>query len=116
MIFFAEFPVRQILKLFAGLFREKFASEGAKCAFGRYKMAKISHKKSPKGYILGITGKLAFLISLSLTLSKLRRKSKQRSPATNTGSLRSLWVWRKAYDLPLDKIGAPIKSGAPIPL
>ena len=48
MIFFAEFPVRQILKLFAGLFREKFASEGAKCAFGRYKMAKISHKRAQK--------------------------------------------------------------------
>lgn len=48
MIFFAEFPARRILKLFAGLFREKIASEGAKCAFGRYKMAKISHKRAQK--------------------------------------------------------------------
>lgn len=48
MIFFAEFPVRRILKLFAGLFREKIASEGPKYAFDRYKMAKISHKRAQK--------------------------------------------------------------------
>ena len=46
MIFFAEFPVRRILKLFAGLFREKIASEGPQYAFDRYKMAKNSRKLS----------------------------------------------------------------------
>lgn len=96
MIFFAEFPVRQILKLFAGLFREKFASEGAKCAFGRYKMAKISHKEPKRLYPrnnrqAGVLDQfVANIIKAPQKVQATQPCNKHRKPSLSVGLAESL--------------------------